>query len=67
MKKLEYMSSYMAERRASNPLQKFQDRKDRLKSRILNAKTWETLEKNIEAYGQACIELNAARLLYKTK
>ena len=61
----DYMNAYMSNRRASNPLQKFQDRKDALKARILNAKTWETLNKNIEAYGQACIELNAARLLFK--
>ena len=67
MSRTTYIREYMRERRANNPLQRFQDRRDNFKAKALAARTFDTLVANIEAYGQACIELDAARKLYKTK
>ena len=60
-------SEYMRERRETNPLQSFQDKKDRLKYRIRTVKKDSTRDHLIEEYAKAVLELDAARRLYRTR
>ena len=66
MSRTEYSADYMSYRRSTNPLQKYQDRKDSLRARMLKARTHETLANCIDEYAVAVLELDAARRLYKT-
>ena len=60
-------SEYMRERRETNPLQYFQDKKDMLKYRICKVKKDSTRKDLIEEYAKAVLELDAARRLYRTR
>ena len=60
-------SEYMNDRRENNPLQYYQDAKDSLKARIVNAKKESTKRNLIEEYGKAVLALDSARRLYRTR